>query len=47
MEGAADLRVPLAVNLSWGSTWAGAKGAAPGAAEELALDGSFLAPDLE
>ena len=26
MEGAADLRVPLAVNLSWGSTWADAKG---------------------
>ncbi|MDQ1395100.1 MAG: hypothetical protein QOG64_359, partial [Acidimicrobiaceae bacterium] len=23
---AADLRVPLAVNLSWGETWADAKG---------------------
>ncbi len=29
MEGAADLRVPLAVNLSWASTWADAKGSAP------------------
>ena len=47
MEGAAELRVPLAVNLSWGSTWAAAKGAAPGAAEELAIDESFLAPDIE
>ncbi|MST31903.1 DNA polymerase I, partial [Acidimicrobiaceae bacterium USS-CC1] len=26
MRGAADLSVPLEVNLSWGSTWAGAKG---------------------
>jgi DNA polymerase-1 len=26
MQGAAELRVPLAVNLSWGSTWADAKG---------------------
>jgi DNA polymerase-1 len=25
MQGAADLRVPLTVNLSWGSTWAEAK----------------------
>jgi DNA polymerase-1 len=26
MTGAADLSVPLAVNLSWGNTWADAKG---------------------
>ena len=26
MRGAADLRVPLEVNLSWGDTWADAKG---------------------
>jgi DNA polymerase-1 len=26
MHGAADLRVPLEVNVSWGDTWAGAKG---------------------
>jgi DNA polymerase-1 len=26
MEGAAELEVPLTVNLSWGSTWAEAKG---------------------
>ena len=26
MQGAADLRVPLAVNLSWGANWAEAKG---------------------
>ena len=26
MTGAADLRVPLTVNVSWGDTWAGAKG---------------------
>jgi DNA polymerase-1 len=26
MRGAADLRVPLEVNLSWGATWAEAKG---------------------
>ena len=25
MRGAADLRVPLEVNLSWGDTWADAK----------------------
>ena len=25
MEGAADLRVPLVVNLTWGDTWADAK----------------------
>ena len=25
MEGAADLRVPLVVNLTWGETWADAK----------------------
>jgi DNA polymerase I len=48
MEGAADLRVPLAVNLSWGSTWAGAKATASGAvAEELALDESLLTPDSD
>ena len=26
MTGAAELRVPLTVNLSWGATWADAKG---------------------
>jgi DNA polymerase-1 len=26
MSGAAELRVPLTINLSWGDTWAGAKG---------------------
>jgi DNA polymerase-1 len=26
MTGAAELRVPLTINLSWGATWAGAKG---------------------
>ena len=26
MHGAADLRVPLAVNVTWGDTWADAKG---------------------
>jgi DNA polymerase-1 len=25
MTGAADLRVPLTINLSWGATWADAK----------------------
>jgi DNA polymerase I-like protein with 3'-5' exonuclease and polymerase domains len=25
MEGAADLRVPLVVNMTWGDTWADAK----------------------
>jgi DNA polymerase-1 len=45
MEGAAELRVPLAVNLSWGSTWAGAKATASGAVAELELDGSLLAPE--
>jgi DNA polymerase I len=44
MEGAAELRVPLAVNLSWGSTWAGAKATAPGASD-VALDLSLLASD--
>jgi len=33
MEGAADLRVPLAVNLSWAATWADAKGTASAAAD--------------
>jgi DNA polymerase-1 len=26
MSGAAELRVPLTINVSWADTWAGAKG---------------------
>jgi DNA polymerase-1 len=48
MQGAAELRVPLAVNLSWGATWADAKAAQPRPAgdggEEEVL---FVPADLE
>jgi DNA polymerase I len=42
MEGAAELRVPLAVNLSWASTWADAKGSSPPVGEVDLLAGDPL-----